>query len=461
MKQYFFLNAKWSLMGALLCILGTSMSFAQDTLVFSDLKKVEEVSSIHEEIFPLSFGEKQLLFTRIYRPEAGQQTIKYGTWCLDVETGAEQQLHLLEEGGKEAIVGVTDSLLYVKQVYQGEIHLFSLSKAVLEGGESKAIEVEIPGLKDISSLSVCATGDIMLIVMSSGRRKEQDDLFVSFKKGLSAGKEHWTRPKSLGRTINSMAYELSPFLQRDTKTLFFSSEREGGKGGADIYRTERLDDTWQQWAEPINLSEINTEHFDAYFVWEDSLAYWASNRDTAAAALSDIYRAEGRWNKVELAKDIVDRQAGIVPDTTASLYANRKLPLSTAESPAEKGLFLLDASTSVKEYAIEFGVGSADLYWKDIALLNKLSQVLIQNRNYMIKLQGHADAVGSSDDNLILSRQRAEAIRHYLLEKGVSFAQVKVQYHGEKEPLTSNNTKEGRQQNRRVEIYLSKIDIEQ
>lgn len=93
---------------------------------------------------------------------------------------------------------------------------------------------------------------------SYGRR----DLYVSFPLPDS---EAWSAPMNLGDLVNSENEEESPFMAHDEKTLYFSSNRKGGNGGMDIYRTTRLDSTWTKWSEPENLgSKINGEGDEEY-----------------------------------------------------------------------------------------------------------------------------------------------------------------------------------------------------
>ena len=88
------------------------------------------------------------------------------------------------------------------------------------------------------------------------------DLYVSFLNPDST----WTKPISVGETINTLFSEGSPFIAADNRTLYFSSKGHLGYGDADIFMSQRLDETWTNWSEPINLgSEINTPKWDSYF----------------------------------------------------------------------------------------------------------------------------------------------------------------------------------------------------
>jgi OOP family OmpA-OmpF porin len=87
------------------------------------------------------------------------------------------------------------------------------------------------------------------------------DLYVSFWNGHEA-----TEPINMGNVINSEFEEASPFLSSDNKTLYFASKGHSGHGGFDIYRTERLDDTWTNWSPPENLGPaVNGPMDDEFF----------------------------------------------------------------------------------------------------------------------------------------------------------------------------------------------------
>jgi OOP family OmpA-OmpF porin len=71
-----------------------------------------------------------------------------------------------------------------------------------------------------------------------------------------------------------------------------------------------------------------------------------------------------------------------------------------------------------------------------------------------IVIAGYTDSVGAAKYNLALSVRRAEAVRNYLVEKGVNTSLITVEGYGEENPVASNKTKEGRAKNRRVDISI-------
>ncbi|HEY9044916.1 MAG TPA: OmpA family protein [Ohtaekwangia sp.] len=89
-----------------------------------------------------------------------------------------------------------------------------------------------------------------------------EDLYVTVKG--NDGK--WMEPKNLGAVINTQFQELYPSLSDDGRTLYFSSNGRKGFGSFDIYASSRLDDTWTNWSEPVNMGPtINTEGRDLFY----------------------------------------------------------------------------------------------------------------------------------------------------------------------------------------------------
>ncbi len=84
--------------------------------------------------------------------------------------------------------------------------------------------------------------------------------------------------------------------------------------------------------------------------------------------------------------------------------------------------------------------------------LDDLTQYLFNNRNKNIEIQGHTDNTGDETYNQILSEKRANAVRMYLLKKGISPSRLSVRGYGPNRPIAKNYSKRGRLLNRRVEI---------
>jgi outer membrane protein OmpA-like peptidoglycan-associated protein len=104
---------------------------------------------------------------------------------------------------------------------------------------------------------------------------------------------------------------------------------------------------------------------------------------------------------------------------------------------------------------ILFEVNSAELKPQSVEVLSKVAHALRNAGTYRISVEGHTDSVGNAEYNRELSEQRAEAVRSFLVDLGMDEALiVDVRGAGESEPVASNETDEGRQRNRRVEILV-------
>ena len=87
--------------------------------------------------------------------------------------------------------------------------------------------------------------------------------------------------------------------------------------------------------------------------------------------------------------------------------------------------------------------------------LDELANVLIKTK-WVLVVTGHTDNVGSEADNLILSKKRADAVKNYLVSKGIEQNRIETIGKGDSEPLVSNETPQGREKNRRVEFIIIK-----
>jgi OOP family OmpA-OmpF porin len=102
---------------------------------------------------------------------------------------------------------------------------------------------------------------------------------------------------------------------------------------------------------------------------------------------------------------------------------------------------------------LEFDFGKATIRAKSFPSLDRVARLLV-DKNFSLKLAGHTDNVGSADANLKLSKDRAESIKSYLVDKGANASRIEATGYGKTQPIATNKTAAGRQQNRRVEFTL-------
>jgi len=103
---------------------------------------------------------------------------------------------------------------------------------------------------------------------------------------------------------------------------------------------------------------------------------------------------------------------------------------------------------------LEFDLGKATIKPKSYPTLNRVAD-LLKEKSFSLKLAGHTDNTGSMALNMALSKDRAEAVKAYLVSQGANASLIEATGYGPNQPIATNKTAAGRQQNRRVEFSLN------
>lgn len=106
---------------------------------------------------------------------------------------------------------------------------------------------------------------------------------------------------------------------------------------------------------------------------------------------------------------------------------------------------------------VSFDTGKADIKPAAEATFNKIANILKNYDKTIIHVVGHTDSVGADDYNQTLSDRRASAVGNLLMAQGLATGRIQLQGRGEREPVASNTTAEGRAKNRRVDIVIKPI----
>jgi outer membrane protein OmpA-like peptidoglycan-associated protein len=123
---------------------------------------------------------------------------------------------------------------------------------------------------------------------------------------------------------------------------------------------------------------------------------------------------------------------------------------------AAKVEYSKDITTAVssKSYSIQFETGSEVIRVESYRMLDEIFSSAVIAENLKLGIYGHTDNVGNESSNQSLSERRANAVRAYLLKKGVSEAQMETKGYGATKPIADNTSADGKSKNRRVEIVL-------
>ena len=129
-------------------------------------------------------------------------------------------------------------------------------------------------------------------------------------------------------------------------------------------------------------------------------------------------------------------------------------PAPVVEQPAPVRALQRAVDAELSQGIIEFATGKAELGPGGHAVLDRLTTLLMQTPEAKVEVVGHTDAVGNATRNQALSEARAEAVKAYLVEHGVSAERLTTRGEGEDHPAGDNATAAGRQLNRRIDFRV-------
>ena len=206
-----------------------------------------------------------------------------------------------------------------------------------------------------------------------------------------------------------------------------------------------------------------------------------------------IETEEGEWKKISTVftpkssfqyflignfYDAVDTQTSIGEEATAQIDKQNRLARRAPGNKFNRRIayyFLDDIYIGIKEppvkeikkianilkkkktytfEAVHFESGKYELLPSSFKELDELAHFLKENPSIRVEIGGHTDHIGNAQANLLLSKNRANAVRIYLIEQGVKAAQLTHKGYGERQAIADNTTPEGRQLNRRVECKI-------
>lgn len=108
---------------------------------------------------------------------------------------------------------------------------------------------------------------------------------------------------------------------------------------------------------------------------------------------------------------------------------------------------------------VYFDTGKATLQKRSFSILNQVASVLKANPEITkIRVEGHTDSQGNADKNQVLSQDRTESVRKYLIERGIAAERLEAMGYGQTRPIADNKTEAGREQNRRVEFKVLEMN---
>lgn len=476
-----------------------------------------QVNSPYEELGPtLSPNGKQLFFGRKFHPENLGGVDDYeDIWVSDLDTvnnewkEARNVGEPLNNSGPNWVSSITPDgntlVLLIGNEYDAKKKrlISGVSMSSKEGqGWSEPTALQIDDFYNVSEKANFFMANSRKTMLMSITREDSygdRDLYVSFMKRDGT----WTAPMNLGANVNTASPETSPFLASDDKTLFFSSEGYIGFGKGDIYMTRRLDDTWQNWSEPLNMGpQVNDDGDDLFFTMpaEGNFAYYTKEDSLGDMnifrlpmplfyEIDPVITISGRvmdgetqapldalvtYETLEDGKEVgrvnTDPTTG---EYTITLPAGKEyqyivkvdgyLPISEnvdltnqRESKSFTNDMIMVPVKSTAEISLNnvfFNFDSYQLLPKSKSELDRMVEVMNEN-DITVNIIGHTDYIGTEAYNKELSERRAEAVVNYLVENGIKRNRLNYKGMGETEPAVPNTSVENRAKNRRVNFKI-------
>jgi outer membrane protein OmpA-like peptidoglycan-associated protein len=259
----------------------------------------------------------------------------------------------------------------------------------------------------------------------------------------------WGTPINLGYPINTIDNEGSMVVASNGMTAYYASDRSDSRGLLDLYKFELRKDI-----RPIRTLYVRGQVRDAKLGNGLPSAVELIDQESGQAYFTLQTDETGRYfTPLPIGKDytFVVRRKGY-------LFFSKSYELSgvPADSTYQLDILLQPIQKAEKLVLrdIRFKTGSAILEGNGQVELNKLVQWMAENAELKILITGHTDNIGKPSDNLLLSKQRAKAVMDYLIEKGIAANRIQTTGKGDNDPVASNQTEEGRAQNRRTEILI-------
>lgn len=508
----------------LLCILVviSTYSYSQPVNPFAN------INSPYDEQHPVVSADGNMLFITIAKhPQniGGKKdpgdiwiSVKEGeTWSVPVHGG-----NILNNSSFNAVAGISKdgNQLYLLSHYKANgsspsTQGISVSQRT-KMGWSVPQNITIPYFLNRSSSldGFWQEGQsVFVFAAESYSTQGAEDLYVSFNKGGA-----WSELVNLGNVINTPFQEMSPSLSADGNKLYFASNgRKDGLGSFDIYVSNRLDDTWTSWSDPVNLgAPINSDGRELYYREFSSLGFSLFTTTRNSDGYGDVrMMKDSANNPIEEVKPPVVEVAPVVLADNSIKISGRVTNSKTGEGIPAKLIFRSDSVYSAnaskegtysigvkpfKAYSIEiqlagyvnlserldiksmdvntlemnfklqpievgavvnlksvlFELGTTNLIEESYSELNVVVDFLKTNPKVEIELEGHTDNRGDVKKNLLLSQQRVDKIKSYLVSKGINAKRIKGKGFGGSQPIATNNTEESRRLNRRVEFRILK-----
>lgn len=278
----------------------------------------------------------------------------------------------------------------------------------------------------------------------------------------------YSKPVNLGYPINTADDDIYFVLSADGKTGYYSSAREGGIGEKDIYKIQmpqpKKPDTIKKETKvdtPIVASNpltiLKGRVFDGVAL--ASLKAHIKLVDNEKDALIAEFYSNSKTGKY-LVSLPSGKNYGISIECEGYLFhsENFNIPITKDYQEVQKDfpLHKIQVGSHVVLKNVFFDFNKATLRKESQPELNRIYSFMQKFPKIRVRIAGYTDNIGSDEYNETLSQKRAESVVQYLIDKGIEANRLEAKGYGETDPIDTNETEQGRQNNRRTEVIILK-----
>lgn len=336
-----------------------------------------------------------------------------------------------------------------------------------------------------------------------GGKGKKDIWRIEFMGFNEAGNPRWGKPENL-EAVNTIGDEISPFIHANNQNFYFASDTQVGMGGFDLFSA--LIDEFGEVHDLKNMGyPINTYRDDMGLTINSigDVAYFSSAREAERgldifsfnldrglqpqpvtyvkatvhnkkthepiAAEIELVNLNSRYEKsriqradengeVMLALPLRRNYAFNVSEDGFMFYSQsmQLADANTLTDPIILDIELepIEVGAQMELYNIYFETDSFRILPQSEPELQTLVAFLKSNKDLRVQIQGHTDSSGNPESNLELSKRRAYSVVGYLVDNQINLNRLEYEGYGDTRPIASNETAEGRRQNRRTTIKI-------
>ena len=318
--------------------------------------------------------------------------------------------------------------------------------------------------------------DGVTIYFSSDRKGGQGSNDIYYSKRIDKSWTRWSRPVNLGPAINSDGYDayysISALGDYAYLVSFKDTEGKGDIVRYDLHPKPAAGDTASAPIVAVPVPDpvvmISGKVIDSktgkpveatiiYENLEDGEEVGSATTNPTTGEYKIVLPYGQKYSMRAVSPNFIAESETVDLTDTTGLGANGKNGNGNKEI-GNKSLKLIpiEEGQIVRLNNIFFATGKSTLSKESYPELNRIAITMTESKTLEIELGGHTDNTGGDEFNLKLSQDRADSVREYLISKGIQPDRITSKGYGETKPVSTNDTPEGQQLNRRVEFKILK-----